>query len=166
MVEGYSQNTPLLMLDDLSVIPNTGQNAVRSGIYIETYGIKGIGLHPARPDLLYAMTYPDGHLIKYRLSDGTYRIVGRSNQVPYAFYYVSELGDVYYTDIDDSSQILYKYDESEDATTVIQGGLPGAPNGTVGAIAAPLVGLASGMTTGTSTHLSGPSWVHRPTRRC
>ncbi len=134
VVEDYTQTTPYLMKQDLTVIPNSGQNAERSGIFIEYYGIKGIGLNPLAPDLLYAMTYPDGHLIKYRLSDGSMQLVGQSQRVAYAFY-VSAVGDVYYTDIDGSSQTLYKYDESADSTSVIASGLPGAPDGEVGAIA-------------------------------
>jgi hypothetical protein len=133
-VEDYSQTTPLLMKQDLTVIPNTGQNAERSGIFIEYYGIKGIGLNPNAPDLLYAMTYPDGHLIKHRFSDGSMQVVGRSLRVSYAFY-VSNEGDVYYTDTNEAEQTLYKYDESADSTSVIAAGLPGAPSGEIGAIA-------------------------------
>jgi sugar lactone lactonase YvrE len=133
-VEDYSQTTPFLMKQDLTVIPNTGQNAERSGIFIEYYGIKGIGLNPNAPDLLYAMTYPDGHLIQYRFSDGSMQVVGQSLRVSYAFY-VSNVGDVYYTDVDATEQTLYKYDESEDTTSVIATGLPGADDGEIGAIA-------------------------------
>ena len=134
MVEDYSQTTPFLMQQDLTVISNTGQNAERSGIFIEYYGIKGIGLNPLAPDLLYAMTYPDGHLIKHRLSDGSMQVVGQSQRVSYAFY-VSNTGDVYYSDVDGTSQTLYKYDESTDSTFVIASGLPVALNGEIGAIA-------------------------------
>jgi hypothetical protein len=133
-VEDYSQTTPLLMKQDLSVIPNTGQNAERSGIFIEYYGIKGIGLNKNAPDLLYAMTYPDGHLIKYRFSDGSMQVVGQSLRVAYAFY-VSNEGDVYYTDTDATAHTLYKYDESADSTSVVATDLPEPPDGETGAIA-------------------------------
>ncbi len=134
LVEDYSQTTPFLMKQDLTVIAITGQNAERSGIFIETYGIKGIGLNPLAPDLLYAMTYPDGHLIKHRLSDGSMQVVSQSQRVSYAFH-VSDVGDVYYSDVGQNSQTLYKYDESTDSTSVIASGLPGAPDGEIRAIA-------------------------------
>jgi hypothetical protein len=133
-VEDYSQTTPYLMTNMLETIPNPGLNQERSGILVETYGIKGIGLHPDAPDLVYVMTYPDGYLIQLRLSTGELKTVGQSLRVSYAFY-VSALGDVYYTDVDATSQTLYKYDASADTTRVIATGLPGAPDGEVGAIA-------------------------------
>lgn len=133
-VEDFSQNTPFLMTEALQVIANTGQNAVRSGIFIETYGVKGIGLHPAAPDLLYAMTWPDGHLLQYRFSDGNMKVVGRSEKVAYVFHVDAE-GDVYFSDSDAVEQTLYKYDASEDQTLVLAGGMPAATNGGVGAIA-------------------------------
>jgi hypothetical protein len=133
-IEDYSRTTPYLMKSDLSVVANTGQNLLGSGIFIEEYGIKGIGLNPSAPDLLYAMTYPDGHLIKFRLSDGSMEVVGQSERVSYVFY-VSDAGDVYYTDVDETSQTLYKYDESSDSTSIIAADLPGAPNGEIGSIA-------------------------------
>ena len=133
-VEDVSQNTPYLMDQSMVEIVNTGENAEASGVFVEYYGIKGLGLNPLAPDLLYAMTYPDGHLIQHRLSDGRMQLVGQSNRVSYVFY-VSNSGDVYYTDVDATEQTLYKYDASENTTEVIADALPGAPNGEVGAIA-------------------------------
>ncbi len=133
-VEDYSRTIPYLLDENLQLQINTAQNAEGSGVFIETFGIKGIGLHPDAPDLLYAMTYPEGHLIRYRFSDGHMKVVGQSLRVSYAFY-VSGSGDVYFTDTGATEQTLFKYDVTSDSTSVIASGLPGAPDGEVGAIA-------------------------------
>ena len=106
-----SQHQPFLLREDLTVIPNPGLNQAQSGVLVETYGLKGIGLNPRVPDLVYYMTYPDGHLIKQQLSTGALEVVGQSPFVSYVFY-VDNRGDVYFAVEAASGFDLVRYDVS------------------------------------------------------
>lgn len=132
VVEDVSKTFPTLMTRDLEVIENTGDNAERSGVMIEYYGIKGISLNPAKPSLLYAMTYPEGHLIRVALDTGAMKVVGRSRRVNYIFH-TDAAGRVTYGDGDEQSQQLLRYDPATDQTAVLAERLP---PGDFGAIAA------------------------------
>jgi hypothetical protein len=118
-VTDASQGAPFLMTAALAQIPNPGLAQTKSGVFVETYGLKGLGLNPRAPDLLYGMTYPDGHLIQQRLSTGAMQVVGQSSTVAYAFH-VSSAGDVYYGQPGpEASMKLVKYDESAGTTTTL-----------------------------------------------
>jgi len=134
-IEDFSKTQPFLMKEDLSVIANTMEAAEQSGVFIETYGIKGLSLHPANPDWFYAMTYPDGYLIRYRLSDAFMEVIGQSSHAGYVFY-VDRDGDVYYSSEvvvgDVTSQTLYKWEAATGLTHTIAADLA---SGEVGAIA-------------------------------
>lgn len=114
----FSKTQPFLMDSSFNVITNTGQNTERSGVFIEFYGIKGISLNPRASNLIYAMTYPGGHIIKYDLSDGSMAKVGVSNEVSYVFYTANN-GDIYYASLNGSVYELKKYDLSAQTTSVI-----------------------------------------------
>lgn len=135
-VHDFSQTQPFLMTQDLAVIPNPGLAAEASGVFIEYYGIKGISLNPRVPNLLYAMTYPDGHLIRYDLSDGSMEWIGQSSQVSYIFY-VDNIGNVFYTAPDGGTQKLLKYELATENTTTVATGLP---DGELGGVAPTLDG--------------------------
>jgi hypothetical protein len=130
-IEDVSKTQPLLMTGNLEVIANPGLNQLESGVFIADYAIKGIGRHHNRPNLLYAMTWPEGHLIRHDLIDGSMAIVGQSSRVAYVFH-VDAYGNVYYADSDGSTQTLYKYDDASGSTTVIATGIA---DGEIGAIA-------------------------------
>ena len=130
VVEDLSRTQPFLMTKSLAVIPNTGQAAERSGVFIEEYGIKGLGLNPRAPDLLYAMTYPEGHLIQQVLSTGAMEVVGRSENVGYVFHVGNE-GDAFYGVPAPGGLDLLRYDTSAGSTRVVAAGLPGELLGAV-----------------------------------
>ena len=85
VVTDHSATAPTLLREDLVEITNTQQAAVNSGVTVATYGIKGIGMNPRKPDIQYLMTFPDGHLIKHEISTGSLEAIGQSSVVSYVF---------------------------------------------------------------------------------
>ena len=130
-VTDFSKTQPFLMTRGLTTIPNPGTAAERSGVFIEYYGIKGMGSNPRAPDLLYAMTYPDAHLIGYELSTGAMEVVGQSTSGEYVFY-VDNRGNAYYTRSVGAEAIeLVKYVRSSGATEVVAPAITGAGLGAI-----------------------------------
>jgi hypothetical protein len=77
-INDYSKAQSYLMDRNLNVIENGTLASTNSGVFIEYYAVKGIALHPGRPDILYAMTYArsssgggwdvePGNIIRYKL---------------------------------------------------------------------------------------------------
>ena len=127
----YSKTQPFLLSRDLWLRPNPGQAAEGSGVFVEYYGIKGLGLNRAVPHLLYAMTYPDGHIIRHDLRNGDMRPIGRSEQVSYVFY-VDRKANLYYAATENDENRLVKYSRATGQTRTIARGLP---PGELGAVA-------------------------------
>jgi hypothetical protein len=127
----FSKTQAVVMTETLTVIPNGAEPTSTSGVFIEEYGIKGLGLHPGAPDRFYAMTSPDGHLIRYDLDEGDMAVVGVSPGVSYVFH-TDAGGNVYYTSASGGSQTLLKYVAATGATETVATGLP---DGGIGAIA-------------------------------
>lgn len=80
-ITDLSKTQTYLMDRNLKTIRNGTIPATNSGVFIEYYGVKGIALHPGKPDILYAMTYArspsgngydvePGNIIRYRLEGG------------------------------------------------------------------------------------------------
>jgi hypothetical protein len=115
----YSKTQPYLMRRDMTVMANTRQAQERSGVFVEYYGIKGISLNPRVPDLVYAMTYPDGHIIKHKLSDGSLAKVAASPEVDYVMY-TDNYGNLFYTIRSGGNCSLWKYTLSSGNNTQIR----------------------------------------------
>ena len=67
-INDYSKTQPLVLLRDFSVKENKSTPTSTSGVFVEYYGIKGLGLNKNMPHLLYVMLYASnepGHIIKY-----------------------------------------------------------------------------------------------------
>jgi len=67
-ISDYSKTQPLVLLRDFSVKENESIPSSTSGVFVEYYGIKGLGLNRNMPNLLYVMLYASnepGHIIKY-----------------------------------------------------------------------------------------------------
>ncbi len=131
VIEDLSKTAPFLLDKDLNLIPNPGTASEKSGVMIEFYGVKSLNLNPGAPDWLYAMTFPEGHLLQYNLSTGNIQAVGQSSAVGYVFY-VDANGDVYYANSDDDAMIVFKYDASAMTTSTVASNLP---SGELGALA-------------------------------
>lgn len=94
-ISDYSKTQSYVMNRDLKTIRNGTIPATNSGVFTEYYAIKGIALHPAMPDLLYAMTFArsasgsgwdnePGNILRYRLEGdftGT-KIISATEAVP------------------------------------------------------------------------------------
>ncbi|MCH6257216.1 hypothetical protein MLD52_11710 [Puniceicoccaceae bacterium K14] len=122
-IEDFSQNFPNMLDQALNVVPNTGENRVGSGVLVEKHGIRGIGLNPQYPDVIYAMTYPDGNIIKTNIVTGDMQVVGKSSNSNYVFY-VDEVGSVYYTSEYEDREVMYKYDNETSKTRQVGQDLP------------------------------------------
>ncbi len=118
-VVDFSKTQPFLMTKNLNVIANTGKAEERSGVFIEFYGIKGLSLNPRAPGVIYAMTYPDGHLIRYDTGNGAMQVVGQSKPVSYVFY-TDNSGNAYYAKESGSGLSLVKYELATGNTTVVK----------------------------------------------
>jgi hypothetical protein len=73
-ITDYSKTQSYVLRRDFSVVDNQTEASETSGVFCEYYGIKGMSLHPASPEYLYAMTYssPDGveapgNIVKYKI---------------------------------------------------------------------------------------------------
>ena len=99
-----------------------GTTADGTGVAAEAQGIKGIGLHPDVPGVLYGMTHDKGHLFRLMLDTGEMETIGRSARVSYVFH-VDSAGDVYYLGGEPGApQSLFRYDAATGATTSLAGG--------------------------------------------
>lgn len=76
-------------------VTRRGEVVPGMGVAVGQLGIKGMGLHPDFPDVLYLMTYENGALLRYDLRTGFFQVVGQSARVSYVFH-VDADGDVYY----------------------------------------------------------------------
>jgi hypothetical protein len=124
----FSQTQPKVMKRDFSVINNSGTLSDTSGVFIQYYGIKGLSLNQRVPDLLYAMTYPDGYLIKYNFSTGAMARIGQSPTVSYVFY-TDNSGNAWYTASDGTNQDLKKYTVATGVTTTVKDNYTDLRNG-------------------------------------
>lgn len=121
--EDVSKSLPKLMTRELELIPNSGSMSAQSGVMFEYFGIKGIGLNPAQPELIYSMTHQEGHLVRTHLGTGDMSVVGVSPQVDYVFH-VSGRGDVYYGGGSATTPKLLKYVAATGATQTIADPIP------------------------------------------
>ncbi len=124
----FSKTQPYLMDKSLKVIQNTGKAAERSGVFIEYYGIKGISLNRRAPGVMYAMTYPDGHVIRYDTKTGGMSTIGRSAGVNFIFY-TDNSGNAYYARQAQSGLALVKYVQASGKTVTIKASFPGVDLG-------------------------------------
>jgi len=130
LIEDLSKTAPFVMTQSLQVIANGSQPTATSGVFIQGYGLKGLGLNPLAPDVLYAMTNPDGHLIRHEFSTGAMEVVGASVGVNYVFH-VDAAGDVYYMTQSGGSLSLLHYRAAPMTTDTLATGIPGSEVGAV-----------------------------------
>ncbi len=126
VITDVSARGKFTMRRDGSVVPGTG-------VTVEGQGIKGLGLTPNLPDLLYLMTHDRGQLLKYNLRTGKMSEIGRSQRVAYVFHVAND-GDVYYLgNSSDAAQSFLHYDFQTGVTSEVFGGVD--PKDEVGMIA-------------------------------
>jgi len=124
----YSLNPQTDEIRDVSAVAGfsvtrRGDVASGSGVVVQQLGIKGMGLHPDFPDVLYLMTYGNGALLRYDLRTGLFQVVGHSARVSYVFHVDAE-GDVYYLGgAPGEEQGFLRYNAQTGETTTLVSGI-------------------------------------------
>lgn len=108
-IEDLSATAPFRLDRDLNRVPNDDPGDPARGVLLEGRGIKGIGLHPDCPDLIYAMTNFDGLLVRHDLSDGDIAVIGHSASVSYGFHVTAACDVLYLGGEDPVAQDLLVY---------------------------------------------------------
>ncbi len=104
-------------------ITRQGNVVAGSGVAFLGQGIKGMGLNPSEPDVLYLMSYENGFLMRHDLRTGEFRQIGRSPRVSYVFH-VDIAGDVYYLGGEPGKpQSFLRYDAEAGTTEAIFAGV-------------------------------------------
>ncbi|QMU57964.1 MAG: hypothetical protein GKR98_06985 [Boseongicola sp.] len=96
----YTLDPQTEVITDLSAqarytVARDGKILNGTGVALEKLGIKGMGLNPKVPGLVYFMAYDNGALVQYNLTTQTFAVVGLSARISYVFH-VDDEGDVYY----------------------------------------------------------------------
>jgi len=103
-------------------------------VFVEYYGIKGIYLNPRAAEVLYAITYPDGHVIRYDRPTGTSAgTIARIGQAKHGAFvgYTDNRGSFYFETASPAGLALQRYDRTTGAITP----LATVPGVEVGAVA-------------------------------
>lgn len=107
-VVDLSATMPWTLNRDNSIVPGTG-------VLFAGMGVKGIGLNPDYPGVLYAMAHDLGQLVRVDLVTGELQVIARSARVAYVFH-VDSQGDVYFLGgAPEEPQTFYRYEAATGA---------------------------------------------------
>jgi len=130
LVTDYSKTQPMLLTRAMQAIPNTGQPAERSGIFVEYYGIKGMALNPRAADVIYAITFPDGHVLRHDRSTGAIARVAQAEHGAFLGY-VDNRGDFYFETVPTTGRLaIHRYERATGTVTTVAD-VPGVGIGAV-----------------------------------
>jgi len=118
VVTDYSRTQPMLLNQAMQPVVNTGQAAVGSGVFVEYYGIKGLYLNARAPDALYAITYPDGHVIEHDPTTGAIAKIGQAKHGAFLTY-ADNRGNFYYETSSGNGLAIQKYDRATGTTRTV-----------------------------------------------
>ncbi len=128
-ITDVSASIPRTVTRDLNEVERSD---ALGGVLFGGRGVKGLGLNPAVPGVLYFMTFDGGLLYRYTMEDGRFEQIGQSRSVAYVFH-VDAQGDVYYLGGDNPAKSsLLRYDAASGKTTVLADGFE--PNEEIGMI--------------------------------
>jgi hypothetical protein len=94
-IRDLSATMPFLVDRSGAVVENTGRAEMDSGVITARASLKGIGLNPAVPDLLYGVTHDTNLLLKIDLASGEIETIGPSAYNAFLLHVDAE-GDAYY----------------------------------------------------------------------
>lgn len=125
----YRMNPKTGAIQDVSATAPKSLNAAGDvvnwgGVFAAEQGIKGIGLAPSEPGVLYLMLHDSGGLYRYGIEAGEIEKIGQSSSVSYVFH-VDDAGDVYYLGgAGEETQDLLRFDAATGKTTALRSDLP------------------------------------------
>jgi dipeptidyl aminopeptidase/acylaminoacyl peptidase len=124
----YSLDPETEVLNDISAtaistMTREGKIVPGTGVAFQGQGIKGLGINPGVPDVLYMVTYENGFLVRYDLRTGEFEQIGISPRVSYVIH-VDAAGDVYYLGSEPGKpQAFLRYDAATGKTAALFGDL-------------------------------------------